>query len=171
VVDAPAVDVVSPEDRPAPMDTAAVVDAGPADVPLVCDADTRSDPVHCGRCGNACPVRANAGVDCAVGVCGIICRPGFANCDGATENGCEVDTNTSAANCGACGRGCAGGQVCEFGRCKAPCAGGLTRCRASATNDGVCVDLDTDRENCGACRMNCGTADLPRCRGGVCVSG
>lgn len=151
VTDVPAVDAVSPEDRTAPMDAAAVVDAGPADVPLVCDADLRTDPAHCGACGNACPARANAGVDCVAGACGILCRAGFANCNTMSADGCEVDTNTSAAHCGRCGRACATGQVCEFGRCKLPCADGWTRCGASPEDDGSCADLRSNRERCGVC--------------------
>lgn len=171
VVDAPAADVVSAPDVVPALD---VVDAGGSDVVdagPVCDGSLMNDPANCGACGNACPVRANAGVDCNAGTCGFLCRAGFADCDRTHENGCETNTSTNVMSCGACGRFCATGQVCEFGRCKAPCAEGLTRCDASATSDGACVDLNTDRGNCGACRMGCWTTDLPRCRGGACVPG
>lgn len=118
------------EDRPVALDATQapdagggpdVVDAAPADVAPVCDAVLATDPANCGRCGNACPARPNAGVDCAAGACDIVCREGFRNCDGNAENGCEVDINGDRANCGACGRACAAGQRCDYdgrrGRC------------------------------------------------------
>jgi len=92
VADAPAVDVVSPENRPAPVDVVAVADAGTdaVDAPVV-DVDPRQTPecravnqtcdgrrvnvqtgerdggvtYHCGRCGNTCA----AGFGCLTCVC------------------------------------------------------------------------------------------------------
>jgi hypothetical protein len=67
-----------------------------------CEVDTRTSPAHCGACNNVCRV-ANASAVCAMGACGLgACDPGFADCDGDARNGCEVDTRTSPAHCGAC---------------------------------------------------------------------
>jgi hypothetical protein len=44
-------------------------------------------------------VNASGGEDQEIQVC-FLCR--FRNCDGDASNGCEVDLNTSPANCGAC---------------------------------------------------------------------
>ncbi len=63
----------------------------------------------------------------------MACDPGFADCDRVASNGCEVDTRTDNANCGACGTGCAAGQVCSGGVCGATCAAPLATCGAAAT--------------------------------------
>src|SRR6185436_2582547 len=61
---------------------------------------------NCGACGVSCSM-SNATPSCASGQCAIgSCSSGFANCDGVTTNGCEVNTNTSTLNCGACGTAC-----------------------------------------------------------------
>jgi hypothetical protein len=59
---------------------------------------------------------AQASVLLKTGTCGM----GFSNCDGNDANGCETDT-TTATNCGACGKACANGEVCDHGNtCRAP---------------------------------------------------
>ncbi|MFK8004560.1 MAG: hypothetical protein AB8H86_33640, partial [Polyangiales bacterium] len=70
------------------------------------DVDVSS--AHCGMCGNACEVPGGALMaTCEAGVCGFECNAGRENCDGEATNGCEVDTSSSAANCGMCGVMCA----------------------------------------------------------------
>ena len=49
-------------------------------------------------------------------VCGA-CGAGTSNCDLDVSNGCEVNTNTSSANCGVCGNSCALDNTCGGGRC------------------------------------------------------
>jgi hypothetical protein len=72
-----------------------------------------------------------------------------------------VNTQTDPANCGSCGKACAGGQSCVLGVCRSDgedCGLGRQAC------GGMCVDLQTDSTHCG----NCTTA----CMGGrVCASG
>lgn len=75
---------------------------------------------NCGACGNACRVSGSGIARCAGGVCGVLCLSGRADCDGSYANGCEVDTRTSTANCGACGRACPSGSACVAGVCSAP---------------------------------------------------
>lgn len=159
VVDAPALDAVTAEDRPAAVDAVAV-----------CDANTLADPANCGACGVSCPLRANAAADCAAGACRFVCRAGFTDCDREAPNGCEVNTYGDAMNCGRCGVRCGTGQVCELGRCKAPCELGRSRCLASPEEDGVCRELQTDRANCGMCDRQC-PVGMSRCVGGACVPG
>jgi len=158
VVDAPALDAVTAEDRPAAVDAVAV-----------CDANTLADPANCGACGVSCPLRANAAADCAAGACRFVCRAGFTDCDREAPNGCEVNTYGDAMNCGRCGVRCGTGQVCELGRCKAPCELGRSRCRATPDSNGTCHDLQTERANCGACGTSCDTNTV--CRAGACVPG
>ena len=45
------------------------------------------------------------------------CGAGSANCDRDVANGCEVNTNTSASNCGMCGRVCPLDNTCNAGAC------------------------------------------------------
>jgi hypothetical protein len=48
---------------------------------------------------------------------GVTCATGMADCDGNPANGCEVDTRTSATNCGACAKACGGTATCSAGDC------------------------------------------------------
>lgn len=45
------------------------------------------------------------------------CPPGTGDCDGNPGNGCETDTTSDAANCGACGHDCDGG-TCVASMCQ-----------------------------------------------------
>lgn len=82
------------------------------------------DPDNCGGCNQRC-----AGFDrphyvpsCTFGLCGGACEDKFADCDGFTDNGCEIDTRVDNRNCGGCGHACQVGQVCSEGKCLvAPC--------------------------------------------------
>jgi hypothetical protein len=57
----------------------------------------------------------DARLSCADGEC--VCLPNFGDCDDNLDNGCESDTRSSSANCGACGHDCLGGG-CVDGRCQ-----------------------------------------------------
>ena len=81
--------------------------------------DTQSSVDNCGGCGNACPGGANATRTCTAGACGLTCAPGTANCDGNASNGCETNTASDPANCGACRTAC-GPMTCVAGACIPP---------------------------------------------------
>jgi hypothetical protein len=102
-----------------------------------CEVSIASSPLHCGRCGNACPTPTNATASCAAGTCGAACNPGFGNCDGDLTNGCEVNTNTSMSHCGGCGRVCVpvaqSTAACVAGACILTCNAGYT------LSGGACV--------------------------------
>lgn len=108
----------------------------------------------------ACPAAPNAAGRCAATVCATACNAGFADCNGVASDGCEVDTRTSPAHCGACGSACGAGASCSAGACG--CAAGTTRC------SGRCVDLQTDASNCGGCALVCPSGAT--CIGGTCSS-
>lgn len=83
-----------------------------------CDGDCvdlRSDPLHCGACGEACAADAQ----CVSGSCleARSCPSGLELC---SEEGIEqcVDVRTSDFHCGACGRLCGPGQGCAGGACR-----------------------------------------------------
>ena len=56
---------------------------------------------------------------CTAGKCSYVCYPGFANCDGDDDNGCEANLNTSSLHCGSCATPCplGPGQPCVVGKC------------------------------------------------------
>lgn len=101
--------------------------------------DLQSDAHNCGACGNACPgfqdmliggISPSGSPVCLMGRCSFSCAPGYADCDGRLDNGCEVDLNSDAINCGACGAKCdvAGGQPCIGGKCLTqPCDAGAVK--------------------------------------------
>jgi hypothetical protein len=88
---------------------------------------------------------------------GIVCPPGFTNCDSTC-----VDVTSDRRHCGFCGNACLPGEDCEGGDCDLVCEPGLTECF------GLCVDIETDRRFCGSCEQACGAGET--CEGGDCVA-
>jgi hypothetical protein len=85
------------------------------------------DPENCGGCFNRCPglLRPHFEATCSLAVCGGKCEANYADCDGISENGCEVNTFVDNRNCGACGNACLPNQVCSQGTCLVtPCDAG-----------------------------------------------
>jgi hypothetical protein len=138
-----------------------------------CETDTRTASANCGRCGNACMV-AGGSAACTNGACAVGgCAPGRSDCDMNPTNGCEVDTQTSAANCGACGRVCVvpnATPVCRDGRCGVgTCNDGFGDCDGDPTN-GCETDLRTATNNCGRCGSVCFAANgVAVCAAGACA--
>ncbi|MEZ4407046.1 MAG: hypothetical protein R3A52_11285 [Polyangiales bacterium] len=138
-----------------------------------CEANLGTTVDHCGRCGNRCAV-SNGTPACAAGACAVAtCATGYADCDGDAGNGCETDTRTNAANCGACGNVCrfdGAGARCAAGVCeRTSCAAGLGDCDGNAAN-GCETTLATSAANCGACGNVCRLANATaRCAAGACA--
>ncbi len=132
------------------------------------------DPANCGSCGNRCPAGVNGTAVCESATCETMCRPGFGNCDRSAANGCEVDTNTTPAHCGMCGRACSLANAtagCAAGGCTiASCNPGFGNCDGNASNG--CETALNSVSNCGMCGRACSGA-TPVCdtRMGVCSSG
>ncbi len=131
-----------------------------------------SDTSNCGTCGVVCPARASASTTCASGACGFTCSAGFADCNMGAADGCEVNTQTSATNCGRCGAACnttGGTAMCASGVCAITCAVGRGDCNASAA-DGCEVDTNTTVAHCGACGRACSLANATAsCAAGACA--
>jgi hypothetical protein len=88
-----------------------------------------------------CPPAPNAATTCMDGRCVANCTAGFANCDGDAANGCEVNLQSAAANCGACGNTCQAGQSCVAGVCAG--GGGQTaNFRVSSLLTSGCATVD-----------------------------
>ncbi|HEX6273651.1 MAG TPA: hypothetical protein VFZ53_11430 [Polyangiaceae bacterium] len=83
-----------------------------------CEVDLDNDLEHCGSCdARPCEVD-NAEPACGSGSCAIRrCNPGFRDCNQSTRDGCEVDTRTNEAHCGACRMPCGDGETCTAGTC------------------------------------------------------
>jgi hypothetical protein len=133
-----------------------------------CEVNTGFDARNCGACGEACST-ANGTPSCATGTCRIACSAGFADCNLDPDDGCETNTNTGLANCGACGTACAapnGTPVCAAGACGVgACAREFANCDGSPTN-GCEVNTARDVSNCGGCGLACLRGQF--CSGGRC---
>jgi hypothetical protein len=140
-----------------------------------CEANTFTDPAHCGGCGTACAARANASPTCTAGRCGFTCNAGFADCDGVAENGCEADTRNDPMRCGGCGGVCAptnATAACVMGRCAVgACAMGFADCDMNPGN-GCEVNTRSDVSSCGGCGNACPRRPnaFPGCVDGACRS-
>jgi hypothetical protein len=133
-----------------------------------CEADLTTS-ASCGSCMNNCTTLANvASATCTAGTCGkIMCRPGFADCNGNPADGCERSLN-SLTDCGACDRACAPAHAqsqCTNGTCGLmQCDRGFADCN-NRPNDGCETPLST-AQNCGSCGNSCannGTCNNGRC--------
>ena len=140
-----------------------------------CEVRVATDLAHCGACNRAC-VTPHAQPACAAGACAIAaCDAGYADCDGAASNGCEVDLTTSATHCGACAAACAPANAegaCVAGRCAVGrCRAGYADCDGSASN-GCEVNLAVDPVNCGTCASVCAFPNAAAsCASGACALG
>jgi hypothetical protein len=146
-------------------------DAGaPQDASVDRSADTAGGcPLDCSHLPN---VQANILVKCVLGKCLLppnSCLPGFANCSGNLNTGCEADLSTSS-NCGTCGSRCAAGQTCTHLLrggffCMNPCPAPYAAC------GDLCVAVQADIRNCGACGNDCYLPNAEvACMAGKCVS-
>ncbi len=156
------------------MDGGVASDAGPIGPAFVCTVDctsmpgttrcgaacvnTGSDLANCGGCGTRCDL-PNAANVCTNGMCAVqACFTGFANCDNAAPNGCEVNTQSDASHCGGCGNRCNlpnATAACGNGACRImACNAGFADCDQIAAN-GCEVNVATDASNCARCGNRC----------------
>src|SRR5262245_13878686 len=123
-----------------------------------CEADTMKDSANCGGCAVPCSP-PHAMPSCALGVCKVAsCLPGWSDCDGNPQNGCESSTGDDVNNCGACGKKCAAPNSmlsCIGGACVIlGCTPGFGDCDQRADN-GCEVNIGEDALNCGGCGKGC----------------
>lgn len=143
-----------------------------------CDSDTANgcetaldSPSHCGACGTVCAAPAQATATCDSGACGFACAAGFADCNGLSADGCEVDL-TSPSHCGGCGAQCVYGNnsspVCTGNGCGLACDAGYADCDGSAATG--CEQNLSSVTSCGACGTACpsGANATATCDGSQC---
>ncbi len=141
-----------------------------------CDGDAQNGceslatAINCKQCGKACSVSALQHVTSAScgssSGCVIACAPGWGDCDGDAQTGCEarLDTITHCGTCAACPTPQNGLPSCVSGVCGlAGCNQGFGHCSGGAAN-GCETSLDT-LQNCGSCGVACNKA---ACGGGNC---
>jgi hypothetical protein len=143
-----------------------------------CEINTQTDPDNCGGCGVVCSANNMQTRTCVGGVCSGQCAAGFADCDGNKQtNGCEVNTQTDADNCGGCGASyqCSGvnmlTRTCTAGLCSGQCATGFADCNGNKLTDGCEINTQTDAANCGGCgaAFACSANHVtPHCTAGAC---
>ncbi len=129
---------------------------------------TVADLNNCGRCGIVCTAESNATPACTLGVCRAQCDPGFGDCNGMPEDGCEAALDT-AERCGSCTNACRTSatttSVCEAGMCVVTCAAGFPDVCTVAGVD-TCVNTLTDPAHCGGCGIPCAAGQT--CDNGMC---
>jgi hypothetical protein len=137
-----------------------------------CEADIALDTQNCGDCARDCGALAHVvSASCAMGACTELeCEPGWGDCDGAADTGCEQPLNT-LEHCGGCGTACAPARAtatCDTGTCMiTACDEGFDECNG-AIDDGCEADLSSTA-HCGACTNAC--AQGVPCNGGGCGCG
>jgi hypothetical protein len=138
-----------------------------------CESVFANDAQNCGGCGTVCQ-QNNASNVCLNGACNPTCSQSyFQSCDGNTNNGCEVDTRTSKANCGGCANACLDNQTssnnCLGGACVPVCLANHANCDGNP-NNGCETPTAADPANCGGCTVSCKTlnASATTCAAGAC---
>jgi hypothetical protein len=127
-----------------------------------CEVDLRNDPGNCGGCLARCQRHPFSSPVCREGNCGYQCLAGRSDCNGQSQDGCEVNTFSSNAHCGSCTGFCALGE-CRGGVCTRCLSNdrGFTNC-GGLVGTFVCDDdLNTNPSHCGACGFACPSGDRP----------
>ena len=146
--------------------------------------DLATDTANCGECDNECATPAHAEPVCGGGECATgDCEPGYADCNGDPNDGCESDGDCDCEpgaiqecytdrpetmGVGACANGM---QACnEFGTAWGPCEGEITPADEICANtvdddcDGtVDEDPDSDGDGFTACGGDCCDEQGPEC--------
>lgn len=146
-----------------------------------CDGEPRTgcetpldSPTDCGACTQECTV-SHGIPSCFAQTCTVeTCAPGFGDCNGMAEDGCEARLD-SITNCGRCDTPCAPLNAipgCAGGTCRyVTCESGFGDCDSDTTT-GCETPLNTTN-HCGGCMRACPTLDHAEaaCMAGQCAIG
>ncbi|MBK6533602.1 MAG: hypothetical protein IPF99_29660 [Deltaproteobacteria bacterium] len=134
--------------------------------------DTQSNTAACGACDRRCTV-PNAASACLNGSCAVgTCTAPFADCNATAGDGCEANTQSDLAHCGACNAACPtranATSTCAAGACGFACNAGFENCDGDASN-GCEVDTRSSVSHCGRCGGACSLANaVAACTAGAC---
>lgn len=128
------------------------------DLATGCETDTGSDLAHCGGCNKRCDY-AHASESCDLGVCTFgSCDPGYEDCNGNRNDGCETHTDSDLANCGGCNKKCDfanASETCQAGACTfGQCDKNWGNCDGDLEN-GCETNFLVDALHCGRCNSPC----------------
>ena len=132
--------------------------------------DTQSNIAACGACDRRCTI-PNGASSCLNGNCTVAsCTAPFADCNASAGDGCEANTQSDLAHCGACNTACPtranATATCAAGTCGFTCNAGFENCDGDASN-GCEADTRASATHCGGC----GRACAPPNATGACVAG
>ncbi len=122
-----------------------------------CEISIKSDPAHCGSCGNNCGNVVNGTPICVNFLCRASCDPGWGSCQNNPAQ-CETHTDVDPLHCGGCTTQCTGSinaaPHCEGGQCTFHCSPGYSDCNSNS-DDGCEINTDSDPHHCGSCNLDC----------------
>jgi hypothetical protein len=138
-----------------------------------CETATTSNVKHCGSCGNDCTDGADhvVGLTCTNSKCAYTsCSPGYVDCNGSTNDGCESNPQTDIRHCGSCTTNCqvnvknVVNQTCNTGNCDYDaCQPFFADCNGLHSDGCECA--------CGAATQNCCPAGAACKTGLTCSAG
>jgi hypothetical protein len=162
---------VSPPDASVDAGDGSTPDTGPgpaADAEIDAGIDSGVDSGCPTTCAND-----HGTAECSTGSCQLSCEIGYADCDGAQDNGCETSTMSELSSCGGCDLACTtsqGSTACSQGLCMPSCVPGMYGdCDGNARN-GCETALTTDQQSCGSCGTACTNPNgTTSCVAGTCA--
>lgn len=151
-------------------------DAGPARGDAAVDAGDagayRGDAAVDAGCLTVC-LNEHGAASCSTGACEISCEIGWADCDGAVENGCETPITDDVLSCGSCEMQCSttqGTTACAEGVCLPSCVPMMSGDCDGNTQNGCESKLDDNNAACGSCGVSCVNAHgTTGCAAGTCI--
>ena len=103
-------------------------------------------------------VSDGANSDCSSESCEDVCIDSYADCNGFSFDGCEVNLNTHSQHCGRCDQACLAVKnattFCRQGSCDFECNPGFKDCNGDSI-DGCEIDIRSDSAHCGGCNKVC----------------
>ena len=138
-----------------------------------CEVNGDADANNCNLCGKKCVV-ANGAPACGPSGCKVAsCSGGFADCNMAAGDGCEVNIAVDTANCGGCGKKCSMNNAtpaCGISTCISTCTMGFADCNMDKLGDGCETVPATNADHCGGCGKRCSNANMASrtCGAGAC---
>jgi hypothetical protein len=120
-----------------------------------CETNIAADVTNCGSCGVSCSTNHMATRTCTAERCSGTCATGWGDCNSDKQSdGCETNTTSNAAHCGACGNVCAAanaGSTCASGQCQiSACAPGYFDLDGQYANGCECQHVEAAPNACAS---------------------